>query len=1183
MKSQLILIIALLLFQLNGYSLRFNHPFNEEVYLATDELYVLKSKGQSSIEKLPKKNSADNLIKTIRSRKSSKKEETRLVYYIKGRTKTPYSRRILTSRLAVNLKEGSDADKIAQTIDAENLGRLDLPGNIYVFNLKDYSQILKVSNLLEQHSTVQTVQLQLSRLHAKHATPDDTLFSDQWHLGNSVESGIDINVVNVWDDYQGNGVVIGIVDDGLQLDHPDLIENIKSSLNYDFRDDDNDPSPDLLAINADDGSASGEDSHGTAVAGLAVARGFNGKGVSGSAPKAGLVGVRLIGDFTADSVEAQTFLHRMDDIDIKNNSWGPPGFGDIISGPGPLALAALEKATTDGRSGKGTIFVWANGNGGDKNDNSNKDGYANSPFTIAVAAVNEYGKKTSYSENGSNIIISAPSGDRNNRDLITSDLKDNDGYNNTSFDQDLDTIEYTRRFSGTSGAAPIVSGIIALMLEANANLNWRDVQEILMRSAKKNDSLDPSWFSNAASNPFNFNLKYGAGLVDAGAAVNLAKSWNSLGTRKSLSVIASGLPSTIPNSSFSLLSKNFTINTSSFRTEHVQVRLSISHAARGELEIMLVSPKGTSSTLLEATKFDSEDNINDFTFMSAHFWGEDASGTWTLRIKDTKSGNIGILTHADLIIHGVESGTIAVPIKPSNFVIKRVTSLSGWMSWDDNSNNETGFKIERFSSNSNRWSTVAITKPNEAYYLDFTLSSLDSYLYRVSALNGNIQSEFTEPVDLYNPTQEVTILYYSNFDENQGYEVNKALNGQNEWIGQNDFNNHVITGQFPGQGNQIRVGGIGYDGTNKVSSVFNSDIIFFPITGVKARFSCLFRVNSNGRPMDDFGIAFYDLSGAWMFGLNFDSFQFGLIYFNDDFSVKPLNTAFQLDRTYVLEIIFDFTNNSWIGKLDGVAFNIQGKIANNLGSNPSIGTAEFYWNIYDIGAPSVAQMIIDEVLLEEISIDVPTQPLNLDSFPSASDRVSLVWSDSIYANTYHVEQRKNSSEPWSLVQSFPVQDWPFFTSLSHLDSNTDYEFRVRAENSNGFSLYSDVKSERTLKQYQDWLIGSDIDRDAVMSDDVNNVGYPLLFAYGLGASTERFSAGANPEYEIDIDEQLIKLTYYKGRDDVTYIVKRTANLNGSWTSDGVNQAYKTNGRFITAAYSISDVDFMFLKLFMTLE
>jgi furin len=194
-----------------------------------------------------------------------------------------------------------------------------------------------------------------------------SFFAEQWHLFNIGQGGgipgVDANVLGAWDVTLGNGINIAVVDDGLQTNHPDLRENcpeIASNLHHDFIDVDNDPRPTEF------------DNHGTSVAGVAAARQNNGTinpangsllGVSGSAPEAKLVGLRLIaGPFTdLDSATALYWKPSNFVIGVSNNSWGPFD-GSGLHGPDVLTKAALEKATAEGRGGNGQITVFASGN-----------------------------------------------------------------------------------------------------------------------------------------------------------------------------------------------------------------------------------------------------------------------------------------------------------------------------------------------------------------------------------------------------------------------------------------------------------------------------------------------------------------------------------------------------------------------------------------------------------------------------------------------------------------------------------------------------------------------------------------------------------------------------------------------------------------------------------------------------
>jgi len=467
-------------------------------------------------------------------------------------------------------------------------------------------------------------------------TPNDPYFSNQWHLVNTGQengvAGEDVNITGAWDEVRGTGVVIGIVDDGLEWDHADLSANYESSLDYDYCNNDGDPTPDS------------SDAHGTAAAGVAAATGNNGIGVSGAAPDASLAGLMLIACGNSDSDEANTLSHLNNQIDIYSNSWGPSDNGEILGTAGPLMLAAFEDDAYNGRNGLGNIITWAAGNGLGNDDDSNLDAYANSRFTISVTAVDHLGEQTNYGEPGANVLISSPSSDGSGVGITTTDLEGNSGYTSS---------DYTSSFGGTSSATPLVSGVVALMLEANSNLTWRDVQQILVESARTNHPNDPGWNTNGGG--FDFNHKYGFGVVDAGHAVNLSKTWTTLGPEVNVSsgqiTVSQSIPDNDPNNP---VTSSHTIS-ESLIVESVEILFDADHTYRSDLDVTLISPDGTESELVNYFAYrDDNNDYNEWLFSSVQHWGEVSAGTWTLEVYDDGNQDVGTFNHWELIVHGTE-------------------------------------------------------------------------------------------------------------------------------------------------------------------------------------------------------------------------------------------------------------------------------------------------------------------------------------------------------------------------------------------------------------------------------------------------------------------------------------------------------------------------------------------------
>lgn len=508
----------------------------------------------------------------------------------------------------------------------------------------------------------------------KKAAPNDPLYPQQWHLKNTGQpeglAGIDANVEPVWDSgIRGANEVISIIDDGLQLNHPDLAPNsygpvggdFQTSFHWNFNNNNNDPG---------DLNASGDkaDSHGTNCGGVAAGKGNNGIGASGAAPDARLIGLRLIaGDFT-DENAAAALGWRPNIVTISSNSWGYDEDDSVMtSGPDVLARSALENATRDGRNGRGIVFTVAGGNGGTPNyrgkgpgiDESNYDGFANQRFVIAVGGNNDKGAHN-FAETGSNLTLTAPTGGEGNDQNITTTTLTGKG-------EIAGQPDYTAGFNGTSSSTPLVSGVIALMLNAKPQLGWRDVKEILIRSARKIDNDDASWQTNGAGLPFRFSNRYGAGMVNAQAAVDLARTWTNLPAQTDVTRESGTAPTAIPDESEAGAVRSFDFSGTNIRVEQVQFTVDITHPRRGELEYVLTSPSGMRSVVNRRI---NDDTANlQWTFLSVQHWGEQSSGTWTLAVRDRAAGNVGTLNSASVKIFGT-AGTTITPTRLGNIATR---------------------------------------------------------------------------------------------------------------------------------------------------------------------------------------------------------------------------------------------------------------------------------------------------------------------------------------------------------------------------------------------------------------------------------------------------------------------------------------------------------------------------------
>jgi subtilisin-like proprotein convertase family protein len=632
--------------------------------------------------------------------------------------KTHATSRQLTPDILVYLKKGTDPASVAGVVGAVGFRETPLREDHYIFQSAPEHTLQTVEKLRANEAVISAEPI-LARQRARKALPNDPLFTNQWHLVNrglnGGRAGIDLHLTNTWNNYRGKGVAIGIVDDGIDTTHPDLASHIDSSLGYDWNEHDSDPAAHPLR----------GDYHGTECAGAAAAIGDNALGVTGVAFEATIAGLRLISMASTDLTESEAILFKNDQIHVKSNSWGPDDDGKTLEGPGSLALAALEEGARSGRGGLGEIYVWAAGNGLDVHDNANYDGYANSIYTIAIGSVSDQGFQTDFSEPGACVVVVTPSGSFGRPALTTTDLQGTNGVNKVESPDDYSDLDYTRTFVGTSASVPQAAGAVALLLSANPNLGWRDVQEILMRSASVVDEHDLDWTANAAG--LHFNHKYGAGLLNVDDAVNLALSWPNLGTWTNASLTQTNLELPIPDNDAAGVVQEFDFSRTNLRVEHVTLTASIAHPFRGDLAITLISPSGMESRLAEQHNDPGSDYV-EWKFMSVRHWGESSQGIWRVRVSDLKTGDIGTLESLHLQIYGTSAGA------PNPITIASLT-FSDAANGNDNGSIEPGETISGTITLRNESST-ALSGTAQLASTSSGIESLSAQTTLILAANG---------------------------------------------------------------------------------------------------------------------------------------------------------------------------------------------------------------------------------------------------------------------------------------------------------------------------------------------------------------------------------------------------------------------------------------------------------------
>ncbi|KQW35078.1 hypothetical protein ASC85_21110 [Pseudomonas sp. Root401] len=485
--------------------------------------------------------------------------------------------------------------------------------------------------------------------------PDDPLVTDQWYLSQA-------NILPVWKDYTGKGVRIaeietnspfGTTKEILDYRHADLKDNIDQN----------------WLANATPGQMAGEGSggkfsdHATLVAGVMVAA-RNGEGSVGVAYDATVAGYWVNKDDFSN-------MSHMYEYDVVNHSWGSNFHFDLKFSPTELGTlpTAYYQAIDEGRHGLGTVIVTAGGNDREKGGNTNYSNVSNTRSSIVVGAINattdlgalQLGGKP-FSSPGASILVSAPGSNVTS----TSRLVQND--NGSTFGGDTSVSQ------GTSFAAPIVSGIVALMLEANPELGYRDVQQILAISARKVNDPTTSWQTNGSQNwnggGMHVSHDYGYGEVDARAAVRLAETWNiqqTLGNELRLTnpLESGALNRAITDGQGAGISHSLTMGAVDILAEHVEVKVNLSHARPGDLILKLISPSGTESILMNRpgkapgsaatdrgnADFDGHNTLN-YVFGTALLRGEAVQGNWTLQVIDSVTGDTGTLNSWSLNVYG---------------------------------------------------------------------------------------------------------------------------------------------------------------------------------------------------------------------------------------------------------------------------------------------------------------------------------------------------------------------------------------------------------------------------------------------------------------------------------------------------------------------------------------------------
>jgi subtilisin family serine protease/subtilisin-like proprotein convertase family protein len=523
---------------------------------------------------------------------------------------------------------------------------------------------------------------------------NDPLNTFAWHLKNKGQKtfasnpgvqGEDIHLnQTIASNILGQNIRVAVSDTGVEDTHEDLKDSmlpLSESRNYNHN-------------NEEEWRGSsqyeGMHHHGTSVAGIIAATGWNKKGLRGIAPMAKLAGFSFLcsGCQSYSTILDQTLAKN---FDIFNYSYGYSQCSLIpLSG---FVKESLQHQVSFGREGKGVLFVKSAGNDfrgylsdchssyQDQFDsryysgNSNFDGMNTTPYIIVVGALRANGKKSSYSSPGSNLWISAPGGEYgyNFPAILTTNLSGvgrgapfNYFYDKGHPDYDPDG-NYTAIMNGTSSAAPVMSGSLALILSANPNLTWREIKHIIAKTADKVQPDDnggdhplgknlkghlyrKGWLTNAAG--YSFNNSYGFGRINVDKAIEMAKNYTrefSPLTQKEHTKLELSLPVQDNSSTGALIEIE---DHSNLTIESVQLELNADHTRASDFGLEITSPSGTKSILLPINSHISNTSIEGHTFLTNAFYEESSNGLWKIKVIDGKAEHSGTVQSIKLKIWG---------------------------------------------------------------------------------------------------------------------------------------------------------------------------------------------------------------------------------------------------------------------------------------------------------------------------------------------------------------------------------------------------------------------------------------------------------------------------------------------------------------------------------------------------
>ncbi len=538
---------------------------------------------------------------------------------------------IYTENLFVKFRSDAAASRCRRLLKSQGLTakrELEYAANAYFVSAPEGTglQVFDLAEALLKEDWVELCHPELIREVRRRAA-----FPQQWHLKTTTVRGqvVDqhVQAEDAWELSEGQGVIIAVIDDGVDINHVEFTGPGKIV------------SPRDVSLRINNPRPGSGNHHGTACAGVACANGQH--GASGVAPKARLMPIRLVSGLGSQA-EADAFVWAADrGASVISCSWGPldgnwanpndPLHDQVVPLPDGTRLA-IDYAINHGRQGKGCVICWAAGNGNESVDN---DGYASYPQVISVAACCDRGLKSVYSDFGRANWCCFPSNNFGpppplTRGIWTTDRTGWSGYNARPTPEG----NYTDTFGGTSSACPGAAGVAALVLARNPDLRWDEVKDILKRCCDQIDAQAGGYDADGHS------PKYGFGRLNARRAVELA-----LPAAASYRAIHTAIQAVDIKDHQASLAAHVGDQAP---VKNVKISVVIEHAQLGDLLVELIPPAttGVGAIVLQNRKNGGARTISHTydpgnTNALTQLFGKSPQGAWVLQVHDQARHDVG--------------------------------------------------------------------------------------------------------------------------------------------------------------------------------------------------------------------------------------------------------------------------------------------------------------------------------------------------------------------------------------------------------------------------------------------------------------------------------------------------------------------------------------------------------------